>query len=140
MKNLSPLQKGVVFLENIKCRKLLYNTNVFSQSLTFLNPEGFVKRTAGVGLVVPSWDPQVPRLCQEAIGNFLSHCRCNSTSQHSNFILINCVITGSCSTFYSCYSNYSSTQKSITPAYKLVGLNLFEQVNNRNTGSEEGIH
>ncbi|KAK1389362.1 Hydroquinone glucosyltransferase-like protein [Heracleum sosnowskyi] len=31
-------------------------------------PEGFVKRTSGVGLMVPSWAPQVPILRNEATG------------------------------------------------------------------------
>lgn len=42
-------------------------------------PEGFVERTAEVGLVVPSWAPQVPILSHESTGSFLSHCALNST-------------------------------------------------------------
>jgi hydroquinone glucosyltransferase len=42
-------------------------------------PEGFLERTAGRGLAVTAWAPQVRALSHRATAAFVSHCGWNST-------------------------------------------------------------
>ncbi|KAL2902827.1 Hydroquinone glucosyltransferase, partial [Bienertia sinuspersici] len=55
----------------------VFGINNIDDPIEFL-PQGFLDRTKVLGLVVPSWVPQIQILSHNSIGRFLIHCGWNS--------------------------------------------------------------